>query len=117
MLTLEEIKTLMSPKTRFTKEIKEKIANTANAYGITLPNCKCRNKWYDVLVLIYKKMKVMETHTADGKPKVNEHFTYLRPNDVVIRGKRFGPCTHDDDIRWLMIREPNLFKLYYKVND
>lgn len=115
MLTYEEIKGYMDPKTRFTKEVKEAITDTARAYGVAIPNCKCRNKWYDTLMLIYKAMKVREARTENGKPKMNEHYQFLRPNAVVIRGKRFDAYSHDDDIKWLMVREPMLFPKFYRV--
>lgn len=93
---------------KYTKAVKEEIRQAAAQYGITVPNCTCRNKWFDVLVQIGIRMKkdaVTEEVKQEYKFKLKTRFLFQQ--------HVFDQSTPIADIKWLEGRYPYVFKICY----
>lgn len=108
-MTTERLNQLtQDPSVKFTKKVKDEIRQAAAQYGITVPNCTCRNKWFDVLVQIGIKMK-KEANTTEVKQK----YKFKLKTRFLFQHHGFDQSTSIADIMWLEARYPYVFKICY----
>ena len=93
---------------KYTKAVKEEIRQAAAQYVIAVPNCTCRNKWFDVLVQIGIKMK----QNAVTK-EVKQLYKFKLRNRFLFQQHIFDQSTPIADIQWLEGRYPYVFKICY----
>lgn len=109
-MTIERLNQLtQDPSIKFTKKVKDEIRQSASFYGIVVPECTCRNKWFDVLVQIgiaMRKEKNIE--------ETSDTYKFQRPTRALFLGKRFDQTTPIETIQWLEKNYPYVFKIYYK---
>lgn len=102
-MTIEDIRKIAQSNQRFTKELKDTLMKEASQYGISIPQCKCRNKWNDLVMALYHaKKKELEGNTkevvkAQNKP-ISVAYRYKFKAGVRINGKIYNSQSSLSDI-------------------
>lgn len=105
-MSKEEIKLLAnSPTLKFTAALKRKLRLEADEYGITIPQCGCRDKWKDLLLQLY----YIKIRAERQSP-----FVFLKSKPVLFRNISYNSATPEAEIRYLRATNPLLFKKLYK---
>lgn len=117
-MTIEDIRKIASSNQRFTKELKETLMKEANKYNITIPQCKCRNKWSDLVMALYHaKKKELEGNTKEVEKAQNTPvsvaYRYKFKAGVRINGKVYNSQSSLSDILLLKKHNYALFSRYF----
>lgn len=117
-MTIEDIRKIAQSNQRFTKELKDTLMKEASQYGIVIPQCKCRNKWNDLVMALYHaKKKELEGNTkevvkAQDKP-ISVAYRYKFKAGVRINGKIYNSQSSLSDILLLKKHNYALFSRYF----
>lgn len=115
-MTIQELKKLAN-EPKYTQAVKEVIKKEADKYGIVIPNCKCRNKWHDVIMQIYNIEKKKEVAKI-VRPYINTTpttvFRYKGTSGCKVNGKVYDQNTSTEDILALKRHKPALFEAFYE---
>lgn len=117
-MTIEDIRKIAQSNQRFTKELKETLMKEASQYGISIPQCKCRNKWSDLVMALYHaKKKELEGNTKEVEKAQNTPssvaYRYKFKAGVRINGKVYNSQSSLSDILLLKKHNYALFSRYF----
>lgn len=117
-MELEYLKNLASGSIRLTANIKKQLVDEASKYNISVPNCKCRNKWVDLCVILYRAKKQVEKkdNTAPVIKTESKKYGYKLKYGVRVGGIIYDSNTDTLTIERLRGNKPQVFdKLYIKL--
>lgn len=91
--TLSRLREICDVAHAITKEDKDYLKREAKRAGVEISACNdCPNKWADLAVQLYRKLK------ADEKPDSGEHYQLKEGVDVIFGGVRVNEATITDEL-------------------
>lgn len=96
--TLSRLREICDVAHAITKEDKDYLKREAKRAGVEISACNdCPNKWADLAVQLYSKLK------AEEKPEGGEHYELKEGVDVIFGGVRVNSALMTDKLgAWLV---------------